>query len=80
MEGWRRKFFCDELSVGDRLFLSETIYTGRDAVLPKLVALIENNKLEETGIDLKGAVIFHTAVSPAGVGLVLQSGGGCPAL
>ena len=56
------------LVIGTRILLFGTIYTGRDAVLPKLVALIENNKLEETGIDLKGAVIFHTAVSPAGVG------------
>ena len=53
---------------GDRLQLTGFIYTGRDVVLPKLVALIENNGLEEAGIDLKGAVIFHTAVSPAGVG------------
>jgi fumarate hydratase subunit beta len=56
------------IEVGKRLNITGTIYTGRDAVLPKLVALIQNNKLEETGIDLKGAVIFHTAVSPAGVG------------
>jgi fumarate hydratase subunit beta len=56
------------LKIGNRLLLSGTIYTGRDAALPKLVALLENNGLEEAGIDLKGAVIFHTAVSPAGVG------------
>ena len=48
--------------------LSGLIYTGRDAALPKLVALVENSGLESAGIDLKGAVIFHTAVSPAGVG------------
>jgi len=57
-----------QTSVGDRLLISGTIYTGRDAVLPKLVVLFENNKLDEAGIELKGAVIFHTAVSPAGVG------------
>lgn len=48
--------------------LSGYIYTGRDAVLPKIVAAAEAGTLDELGIDLQGAVIFHTAVSPAGVG------------
>lgn len=54
--------------VGDVISISGYIYTGRDAVLPKIVKLIEENKLEEYGIDLQGSIIFHTAVSPAGVG------------
>ena len=58
----------DSLSAGDAVLLSGCIYTGRDAVLPKLVRLIESGCLAEAGIDLQGAVIFHTAVSPAGVG------------
>ncbi len=57
-----------ELAVGNRFTLSGVIYAGRDAVLPKIVTLIEKGKLEEYGIKLEGAVIFHTAVSPAGVG------------
>ena len=56
------------LQVGDVISISGYIYTGRDAVLPKIVKLIEENKLEEYGIDLQGSIIFHTAVSPAGVG------------
>ena len=56
------------LVVGDMISLSGCIYTGRDAALPKLVALIEAGGLEKAGIDLEGSVIFHTAVSPAGVG------------
>ena len=56
------------LQVGDVVSISGYIYTGRDAVLPKIVRLIEDNKLEEYGIDLRGSIIFHTAVSPAGVG------------
>lgn len=56
------------LQVGDVISISGYIYTGRDAVLPKIVKLIEQGKLEEYGIDLKGSIIFHTAVSPAGVG------------
>ena len=57
-----------QLVPGDRVELSGIIHTGRDAALPKLVALIESGGLEEAGIDLEGSVIFHTAVSPAGVG------------
>lgn len=57
-----------KLSVGDMISLSGFIYTGRDAVLPKIVSLIEANELLKYGINLQGAVIFHTAVSIAGVG------------
>lgn len=57
-----------ELKVGDLVSISGYIYTGRDAVLPKIVKAIELGNLTELGIDLKGSVIFHTAVSPAGVG------------
>ena len=57
-----------QLQVGDVVSISGYIYTGRDAVLPKIVKLIEQGKLEEYRIDLKGSIIFHTAVSPAGVG------------
>lgn len=57
-----------KLSVGDSILLSGYIYTGRDAVLPKIVSLIESSKLKEFTIDLEGSVIFHTAVSVAGVG------------
>ena len=33
-----------------------------------MVELVKQNRLFEYGIDLQGSVIFHTAVSPAGVG------------
>ena len=58
----------ERLQVGDVVSISGYIYTGRDAVLPKIVKLYEENRLEEFGIDLQGSIIFHTAVSPAGVG------------
>ena len=58
----------EELQVGDRIYLSGMILCGRDAVLPKVINMIENGTVEELGIDLQGQVIFHTAVSPAGVG------------
>lgn len=57
-----------QLKVGDVVTISGYIYTGRDAVLPRIIKLAEEGRLDEYGIDLQGAVIFHTAVSPAGVG------------
>lgn len=57
-----------QLNVGDVVSLSGYIYTGRDAVLPKIVKAAEDGTVKELGIDLRGAIIFHTAVSPAGVG------------
>lgn len=57
-----------ELKVGDTVEISGTIYVGRDAVLPKIVNLIKTNQLEACKIDLKGGVIFHSAVSMAGLG------------
>ena len=58
----------DNLSVGDMISISGYIYTGRDAVLPKIVSLVQSGKISEFDIHLQGSVIFHTAVSPAGVG------------
>ena len=58
----------DDLRVGEVVLISGYIYTGRDAVLPKIVKAAADGKLLELGIDLQGSVIFHTAVSPAGVG------------
>ena len=55
------------LEVGDTIEISGAILCGRDAVLPKVVKMAEA-AAEELGVDLRGQVIFHTAVSPAGVG------------
>lgn len=57
-----------KLKVGDVVSISGYIYTGRDAVLPKIVKHAEDGTLSEVNVDLQGQVIFHTAVSPAGVG------------
>jgi fumarate hydratase subunit beta len=58
----------EKLRVGDQIEIEGMIYCGRDAVLPKLVRLIEHDQLESIKVNLKGSVIFHTAVSPAGIG------------
>ena len=57
------------LQVGDTILITGHILCGRDAVLPKVVELIDSEKEKKKfEVELKGNVIFHTAVSPAGVG------------
>lgn len=58
----------EQLRVGDKVLISGKIYCGRDAVLPKIQVVYDAGDTDQMGIDLEGAVIFHTAVSPAGVG------------
>lgn len=57
-----------DLKVGDVVCICGCIFCGRDAVLPRICKELETGTWSERGIDLKGGVIFHTAVSPAGVG------------
>ena len=57
-----------QLNVGDVVSISGYIYCGRDAVLPRICKELEAGSWEKRGVDLQGGVIFHTAVSPAGVG------------
>ena len=56
------------LKVGDTVEISGYILCGRDTVLPKVLKMIEDGTVDSLGVDLHGQVIFHTAVSPAGVG------------
>lgn len=56
------------LQVGDVVEISGYILCGRDAVLPKLVDMIEDGTEKDLCSKLNGQIIFHTAVSPAGVG------------
>lgn len=57
-----------QLKVGDVVSISGYIFCGRDAVLPRICKELEAGTWDKRGIDLRGGVIFHTAVSPAGVG------------
>ncbi len=57
-----------QMFIGDQFVLSGAIFCGRDAVLPKLSKMSKDEVWEKFHIDLEGSVIFHTAVSPAGIG------------
>ena len=75
IRGGKMKRFCTpftdadiaELNVGDMIYVSGYIFCGRDAVLPKIVEEVRAGTIS-SDINLNGNVIFHTAVSPAGVG------------
>lgn len=58
----------NDLHVGDAVLVSGIIYTGRDAILPKLAQCSRDCVLDEKMVQLSGSIIFHTAVSPAGIG------------
>lgn len=59
---------CDRLRVGDAFEIHGKILCARDAALSRLVSLFEKGMLGELADPLSGSVIFHTAVSPAGIG------------
>ena len=56
------------LHVGDTVEISGYILCGRDAVLPRVVEMIQEGTVDALGVELEGQIIFHTAVSVAGVG------------
>lgn len=57
-----------QLNISDVVSISGNIFCGRDAVLPRICKELKAGIWDRRGIDLHGGVIFHTAVSPAGVG------------
>lgn len=57
-----------DLRVGDVVNISGYIFCGRDAVLPRICNELRDGTWENRRVNLRGGVIFHTAVSPAGVG------------
>lgn len=57
-----------QLKIGDVVSITGYIFCGRDAVLPRICKELEAGTWDKRDIDLRGGVIFHTAVSPAGVG------------
>ncbi len=56
------------LCAGSMVEISGVIYTARDAIMPKIARIINEGKIHELPIDLSGAALIHTAVSPAGFG------------
>ncbi len=63
----------ERLNVGDKLLLSGSIYTGRDAAHKRLIELIDNG--EELPFNVKGQIIYYTGPAPASPGKVIGSAG-----
>ena len=63
----------ESLHAGDRLLITGTIYTGRDAAHKRLVELID--KGEPLPVDLKGQIIYFVGPTPPKPGEVIGSAG-----
>ena len=63
----------EQLTAGDRIQLTGTMYTGRDMVHRRFMELIE--KGEELPVDLEGQVLFYVGPAPAKPGYPIGSCG-----
>ena len=61
------------LKIGDRVLLTGTIYTGRDAAHKRLFDLLEGGK--ELPFEIGGQVIYYVGPTPAKPGQALGSAG-----
>ena len=61
------------LSAGDRVILSGTVYTARDAAHKKIAMLISENK--PLPFDLEGAAIYYAGPTPTPKGMAIGSCG-----
>lgn len=62
-----------KLRAGDVVYLSGTMYTGRDAAHKRLCELLENNK--ELPIDVNNMAIYYVGPTPAKPGRAIGSAG-----
>ena len=67
------KQMSDKLKAGDRVFLSGTVYTSRDAAHKRIKEAIE--KGEKLPYDLEGAVIYYVGPTPTPPGMAVGSCG-----
>lgn len=61
------------LKFGDRVLLSGTIYTGRDAAHKRLIELLD--KKEKLPLNIENEIIYYVGPSPAKPGSVIGSAG-----
>lgn len=65
--------YAPKLSAGDRVVLSGTVYTSRDAAHKRIVSALESE--EELPYDLKDSVIYYAGPTPAPENLAVGSCG-----
>lgn len=64
---------ASELHAGDRVLLSGTVYTSRDAAHKRIKALLDSG--EELPFELKGASIYYAGPTPTPQGLAIGACG-----
>lgn len=67
------KEMAKQLKAGDRVLLSGTVYTSRDAAHKRIFAALKNG--EKLPYELDGAVIYYAGPTPAPEGLPIGSCG-----
>ena len=67
------KEFCRKLEVGDRVYLSGTVYTARDAAHKRIFEYMQDGK--ELPFEIRGAVIYYAGPTPTPENLPIGSCG-----
>jgi len=62
-----------QLKIGDKVYISGTIYTGRDAAHKRLVDLVQAGK--DLPFDIEGQIIYYVGPAPAPPGKPIGSAG-----
>lgn len=63
--------WVDNLKAGDRVYLSGTVYTARDAAHKKIFRLLDNG--EALPFELENSVVYYAGPTPAKDNLVIGS-------
>lgn len=63
----------ESLKAGDRVFLSGSVYTSRDAAHKRIIDLLNSN--ETTPFDLKNSFVYYAGPTPTPEGLIIGSCG-----
>lgn len=67
------KKYANELKAGDKILLSGTVYTSRDAAHKRIMQMIENG--EKLPYEIENAVIYYAGPTPAPEGKPIGSCG-----
>ncbi len=65
--------YAEKLKAGDRVLLSGTVYTARDAAHKRIKSMLDNG--ESLPFDLKNACIYYAGPTPTPDGLAIGSCG-----
>ena len=67
------KEYCSKLKAGDKMYLSGTVYTARDAAHKRIFELLENG--EPLPFPLENSIIYYAGPTPTPKGLAIGSCG-----